>query len=87
MESLANDRLIDRLVDEFDIAIGDNYDLCNALAFATMDRVEHYLYCKDGGELDYDYIYDHIEQAFFNSDSSCFDIRELAKKAFPKLDI
>jgi hypothetical protein len=49
--------------------------------------MEHYLYCKEGLELDYDHIYGKIEEQFFNSEASCFDIRELAKKAYPKLEI
>jgi hypothetical protein len=87
MESLANDRLTDRLAEEFDKAMFDDYNLRAALAEETLESWEYYLFCKEDGELDLEHIYGKIEEQFFNSEASCFDIRELAKKAYPKLEI
>ena len=86
MSNLQNQILIDRLVEAFDDAIYNDYDLRSTLAYHLLDSMEYYLFCKDDRSeyLDdrSDEIYSKIEEQFFSSDIPNFDIRDLAERAY-----
>lgn len=83
MENIANDKFIDDFNDAYDIAMGEDYEWQDALAYHVLEPMEYYLYCKEGA---WDYLGDNnvpydalLEKAM---ESGCLDMRELAFEVY-----
>jgi hypothetical protein len=84
MENIANDNFRDRFDEAYEIALSEDYELQDALAFHILDPWDHYLFCKeDAWDLigDHEELYDKMLETAFDSDG-CLDMRELAFKAY-----
>lgn len=86
MSNLENNKLFDRLGEEFDSALWIDSVLNDKLAEIYLEPPEYMLHCQDGDNsyLDayLDDIYEKVKEAFINCEGSTFDIRALVEKAY-----
>ena len=75
---------LEQLAEVFDIAIADDYEFQGAAAVKTLEPLEFYLFCKDDrwDLIDWDEIYQRIEEVFLSKEECCYDIRELFEEAY-----
>lgn len=84
MSTLENTVAEERLYEAFEIDMVDNYDLQDELAYKTLSTPDYYEYCKFDAwdKLDIDYIWKGVLEEFYACEGTCYNIQELATRAF-----
>ncbi len=87
MSTLENTAAEERLYEEYGIALCVDNELQNSLAYETLDSANYYLFCKEDAwdKVDWDAIWDKVLEEFYNCEGTCYNIRELCKKAYPNM--